>query len=156
MPTLDNKCYERGLKMKGARFVKVTSVLMIIGGVIAAIASILGIMGIGAALVLVGNVEGIGLLYATTALVVISSIIQILAGVKGLKASKEPERAQSCIIYGFIIAILTFVSVAINMMAGSEFNFLSLVTNLLVPILYIYGLVQLRNGVDAKTNTYIT
>lgn len=137
--------------MKGKRFVKVTSILMIIGGAIAGIASVLAIMGIGIALALVGNAEGMVLLYITTAMVAMSSIIQIVAGVKGLKACKEPEQAGSCIIYGFIIAILTFVSLGVSLLAGGEFNSLSLVTSLLVPLLYIYGLIQLRDTLTTES-----
>lgn len=132
--------------MKGTGFVKVTSILMIIGGVISAFAGILGFLGISAAAVLMGSTEGIGLLYATTALVAVASIIQIVAGVKGLKACKAPELAEKCIVYGIVIAGLTFVSIAINFAAGGEFNFLALVVNLMVPGFYIYGLVQLKNS----------
>lgn len=141
--------------MKGKGFVKVTSIVMIVGGVIAAIASVLTILGLGAALALAGKVEGIGLLYASIVLAIMSSIIQIVAGVKGLKACKEPEKAQSSIIYGVIIAILSFVSLGISLSAGGEFNSLSLFTSLLVPLLYIYGLIQLRKGLIPESNTYI-
>lgn len=52
--------------MKGQKLLKVTSILMIIGGVIAVIAGILAILGISALVALSESAEGAGLLYASS------------------------------------------------------------------------------------------
>ena len=52
--------------MKGQKFLKVTSILMIIGGVIGVIAGIIAILGISALAALVETGEGTGLLYASS------------------------------------------------------------------------------------------
>ena len=52
--------------MKGQKLLKVTSILMIIGGVIAVIAGVLAILGISALVALSGSAEGAGLLYASS------------------------------------------------------------------------------------------
>ncbi len=132
--------------MDGKKFVKVTSIIMIVGGSIAAIAAIIGIMGISALVLLMESSEGTGLLYVTTIMVALASIIQIIAGIKGLKACKTPEAAGTCVILGFIIAGLAVVAMGISIVASNDFNFLSLIINLVVPALYIYGALQIQKG----------
>ena len=48
--------------MKGQKFLKVTSILMIIGGVLAAITGLLALLGISALAAMAGSAEGTGLL----------------------------------------------------------------------------------------------
>ena len=62
--------------MKGQKILKVTSILMIIGGVIAVVVGVLAILGISALAALSGSTEGIGLLYASSILVTVASVIQ--------------------------------------------------------------------------------
>ena len=72
--------------MKGQKFLKVTSILMIIGGVLAAITGLLALLGISALAAMAGSAEGTGLLYASSALAIVSSIIELIAGsAKGRK-----------------------------------------------------------------------
>lgn len=133
--------------MKGKSFVKVTSILMIIGGIIAAIAGVLGFIGtLTLGLVFQGTGE-MTLLYVAISLVVISSIIQIIAGVKGLKACKTAECARKNIVYGVLIIILTFTSIIIGQLSGETFNLWALIINLIVPALYIYGLKELGKDI---------
>jgi hypothetical protein len=132
--------------MDGIKFVKVTSIIMIVGGSIAAIAGIMGVLGISAMVLLMESSEGVGILYATTIMVFVASVIQIVAGIKGLKACKTPQAAGTCVILGFIIAGLAVVALVISVIAGNDFNFLSLVINLIVPGLYIYGALQIKKG----------
>ena len=54
--------------MKGQKILKVTSILMIIGGIIAAIAGVIAILGVSALAALSGSAEGTGLLYARSSL----------------------------------------------------------------------------------------
>ena len=53
---------------------------MIIGGIIAVIAGVIAILGVSALAALAGSAEGIGLLYASSILVTITSVIEIIAG----------------------------------------------------------------------------
>ena len=117
--------------MKGQKILKVTSILMIIGGVIAVVVGVLAILGISALAALSGSTEGIGLLYASSILVTVASVIQFIAGIKGIGACSDSQKAASCIKWGIIIAILT------------------LVLNLLLPGLYVYGAVQVKNSITA-------
>ena len=132
--------------MKGQKFLKVTSILMIIGGVIGVIAGIIAILGISALAALTETGEGTGLLYASSIIVTLASVIQFIAGIKGIGACKAPQKAATCIKWGVIIAVLSIISMIIGLVAGGDFSITSLVLNLLVPGLYIYGAIQMKNG----------
>ena len=86
--------------MKGQKILKVTSILMIIGGIIAAIAGVIAILGVSALAVLSGSAEGTGLLYASSILVTVASVIQFIAGIKGIGACSAPQKAASCVKWG--------------------------------------------------------
>ena len=100
----------------GQKFLKITSILMIIGGIIAVIAGVIAIFGVSALVALAGSAEGIGLLYASSILVTIISVIEIIAGAKGLKACKVPENAGKCVTWGIVIAVLSIISMVIGLM----------------------------------------
>lgn len=135
--------------MKGQKLLKVTSILMIIGGVIAVIAGILAILGISALVALSGSAEGAGLLYASSINVVVASVIQFIAGIKGIGACSAPQKAASCIKWGIIIAVLSIISMIIGLIGGGEFSIVSLVLNLLLPGLYIFSAVQMKGSTNA-------
>lgn len=132
--------------MKGQKFLKVTSILMIIGGVIGVIAGIIAILGISALAALMETGEGTGLLYASSTIVTLASVIQFVAGIKGIGACNAPQKAAACIKWGVIIAVLSIISMIIGLAAGGDFSITSLILNLLVPGLYIYGAIQMKNG----------
>ena len=132
----------------GQKFLKITSILMIIGGIIAAIAGVIAILGVSAQAALSGSAEGAGLLYASSIIVTISSVIQIIAGIKGLKACKDPEIAGKCVTWGIVIAVLSIISMIIGLIGGGDFNITSLALNLLVPGLYVYGALQIKSNAN--------
>lgn len=132
--------------MKGQKFLKVTSILMIVGGIIAVIISIIALLGISSIAALVGSAEGTGLLYTSAIIAIVASAIELIAGFKGLAACKEPQKAAACVKWGIIIAILSIVSMIVGLMAGGEFSITSLLLNLLVPGLYVYGAIQMKNA----------
>ena len=134
--------------MKGQKILKVTSILMIIGGVIAAIAGVIAILGVSALAALSGSAKGTGLLYASSILVTLASVIQIIAGIKGLGACSDPRKAAGCIKWGIFIAGISIGSMIAGLIGGASFSITSLVLNLLLPGLYAYGAMQVRNTID--------
>ena len=132
--------------MKGQNFMKITSILMIAGGIIAGIAGVIAILGVSTLVALAGSAEGPGLLYASSIIVTIASIIEIIAGVKGLKACKAPELAKKCVTWGILIVVVSIISMVIGLIGGGEFSISNLALNLLVPGLYIYGALQIKSA----------
>ena len=132
--------------MKGQNFMKITSILMIAGGIIAGIAGVIAILGVSTLVALAGSAEGAGLLYASSIIVTIASIIEIIAGVKGLKACKAPELDKKCVTWGILIVVVSIISMVIGLIGGGEFSISNLALNLLVPGLYIYGALQIKSA----------
>ena len=130
--------------MKGQKILKITSILMIIGSVISAIAGVIVILGISALAALSGSAEDVGLLYASSIIVVVASVIQFIAGIGACSA---PGKAASCIKWGIIIVILTIISIIIGVVGGGEFSITSLILNLLLPGAYVYGAMQMKGNI---------
>lgn len=137
------------MKNQGQTFLKVTSILMVIGGIIALLAGVFAILGVSALAALMGSAEGTGLLYAGSVLAVVTSAVEILAGVKGLKACRLPEKAGKCVILGIAIVALSMISMAVSVKGGGEFKIINLVVNLLVPVLYTLGAVKTKPAARA-------
>ena len=139
----------KAMKNQGQTFLKVTSILMVIGGIIALFAGVFAILGVSALAALMGSAEGTGLLYAGSVLAVVTSAVEILAGAKGLKACRLPEKAGECVILGIAIVALSMISMAVSVKGGGEFKIINLVVNLLVPVLYILGAVKTKPAARA-------
>ena len=126
--------------MKGRKFLKVTGILMIIGGGFGIIGGILAMLGAGALAAVLETSAG-GLMLAS-ALILASAVFQLIAGIMGVKNCDKPEKAQSCLVMGVIVAILSVAGNVISNVLGSDFNILSYATGLIIPVLYIIGAVK--------------
>ena len=131
--------------MKGRKFLKVTGILMIIGGAFGIIGGIVAIIGAGALAAVLETSAG-GLMLAS-ALILASAVFQLIAGIMGVKNCDKPEKAQSCLVMGVIVAILSVSGNIISNVLGSNFNILSYATGLIIPILYIIGAVKNKETV---------
>lgn len=132
----------------GQKFLKVTSILMIIGGILAVIVGIMAVLGVSALAALAGSAEGMGLLYVSSILVIVASVIELIAGIKGLGACKAPDKAAKCVKWGIIVAVLSIISMIINLVGGGDFNITNLILNLLLPGLYVYGALKTKPNVN--------
>ena len=126
--------------MKGRQFLKVTGILMIIGGAFGIIGGIVAMIGAGALAAVLETSAG-GLMLAS-ALILASAVFQLIAGIMGVKNCDKPEKAQSCLVMGVIVAILSISGNIISNVLGSSFNILSYATGLIIPVLYIIGAVK--------------
>lgn len=133
---------------QGSKMLKVTGILMIIGGALALVIAIIAVIRIAAAASLAAGALGGGII----ALAVIASILSLLgggvelaAGILGVKNWNQPAKAQSCIVFGAIIIALSVLSNILNLASGSEFNLFTLLLGLVLPVLYLIGAVQLKN-----------
>lgn len=124
---------------KGSGFLKVTGILMIIGGGISIIMSIIAVLGVAALAYISDGVISSGLLYASVALMTISAVAELVAGIIGVVNCKKPEKAGSCIAWGIIVAALCVAGTVLNSVGGGSFNAFSLLLGLVLPILYIIG-----------------
>ena len=126
--------------MKGRKFLKVTGILMIIGGAFGIIGGIVAMIGAGALAAVLETSAG-GLMLAS-ALILASAVFQLIAGIMGVKNCDKPEKAQSCMVIGVIVAILSVAGNVISNVLGSDFNIINYATGLIIPVLYIIGAVK--------------
>lgn len=123
--------------MKGRKFLKVTGILMIISAAFGIIGGIIALIGAGALAAVLETSAG-GLMLAS-ALILVSAVFQLIAGIMGVKNCDKPEKAQSCMVIGVIVAILSVAGNVISNVLGSDFNIMNYATGLIIPILYIIG-----------------
>lgn len=141
------------MEIKGKKMLKVCSILMIIFGSLALLVSVLGILGMG---ILGGAVAGSNgaAAFAGIALIIFlvacaGAILELVAGIIGLKATKEPSinGIKASAILGIIILVVSVISI-VYALATSTFELTDLI-GLIVPVLYVVGVIQYKNGLLA-------
>lgn len=123
--------------MKGRKFLKVTGILMIIGAAFGIIGGIIAMIGVGA-LAAVLETSAVGLMLASV-LVLASAVFQLIAGIMGVKNCDKPEKAQTCLVMGIIVAILSVAGNVISNVLGGDFSAFNYAIGLVIPVLYIIG-----------------
>ncbi|MBR6825746.1 MAG: hypothetical protein IKM59_04280 [Oscillospiraceae bacterium] len=120
-------------EVKQNTFLKVMAIIMLIGGILGAIVSLIGIAGV-AVLALAG--ANSTLLYLSVAIAVLGAVLQIIAGGKGLGAAKNPAKIPGCIKIGVVVIVVSILSTVVSLIGGGEFKITNLITSLIVPVLY--------------------
>ena len=140
---------------KSNKFLKVTGILMIIGGSFNLLASVIlffaGVIFTDATIH--ANLTGAetvlaGAIIAGMVLVIAASVIQFSAGVFGVKNAKNPEKAGTCICFGILTAIIYIVSQLLNFLGGGVHNYMEvmgIIFGLLIIALYLVGAFQLKS-----------
>lgn len=125
-------------------FLKVMSILMIIGGGFEVVAALMSLAAVGV-LALAG--ASAGPLYAAAALVAAAAVVYLTAGIQGLKACKAPEKRKKCMIWGVLAIVLLVTGNVIQGIWGDGVAVESLLSGLVLPVLYLAALMkQGRNG----------
>ena len=127
------------MENKSNGLLKVAGILMIIGGIIGIIVGIIAVLGVG---VLAALGASSGLLTFSAILLIVGAIVQLIAGIVGAKNAAKPENAQKCIVFGVLVIALSVLGNILGLVAGGSFNFVSLLSGLLLPVLYLVGAFQ--------------
>lgn len=127
------------MEAKGSGFLKVTGILMIIGGSLSMILAIIAVLGIAALAYISDGVLSSGLLYAAGAISLISAVVEFVAGIIGVKNCKRPEKAATCMVWGIMVIVLCVVSSILTVVGGDSFPTFSFLLGLVLPVLYIIG-----------------
>ena len=128
-------------KTKGSGFLKVTGILMIIGGGISIIMGIIAALGVAALVYISDGTVSSALLYTSVILMIVSAVAELVAGIIGVVNCKKPEKAGVCIAWGIIVAVLSVAGTILNSVGGGTFSVFSLILGLVLPVLYIIGAV---------------
>ena len=131
--------------MKGKNFLKVTGILMIIGGAISAIVGLIALIGTLAVSSLLTGSGLLGWMIIGSVLCLISGVAELIAGIFGVSHCEKPEKAHTCILWGCIVVGLCVLGNIFNVIGGGSVSVVSLLLGLVIPALYIYGAVQNKN-----------
>ena len=128
---------------KGSGFLKVCGILMIIGGAISIIISILGIV-LGGAMQQAGAEysESGSIVLVAAIIALIAGILELIAGIVGVKNARKPEKATACIVWGFIVLVLQIVGLVFSLIgsgSGAGTIIISIITGIALPVLYLIG-----------------
>lgn len=128
----------------GSKLLKVISILTIIFAGIAIVIAVLGMTGAG--LLAAGGVN-MGMYWFALILGLVGAAIELIAGILGVKNWNKPEKAQTCIICGIAVIAFTLISDIISFVSYSAgFGWFSAILGLVIPVLYLIGAFQLKNG----------
>ena len=128
--------------MNGHKFLKVTGILMIIGGALSAILGIVAVLGVAALAYIASAQTEAGMLYASTILLLISGVVELIAGIIGLINAEKPQKSNACIVWGALVALLSVAGTILGVVGGSDFSVSGLVLGLVLPVIYIIGAVK--------------
>lgn len=131
---------------------KVTGILMIIFGALSIIVSIIAAIGVAALLLISDGAVSSTLLYTAVALLIVSAVAELVAGIIGVVNCKKPEKAGTCIAWGIIVAVFCVAGTILQSVGGGSFSVFSLISGLALPVLYIIGAVLNEKEYDAKSS----
>ena len=130
--------------MQGAKFLKVTGILMIIFGALAIVMELIAMAGLG---VLEAIGAPMGALWLSAIVGLVGSVLELVAGINGVLNAEKPEKAKTCMVWGIIIAGMCVISNLITLFAYPDnFNIVSLLLGLVIPALFIFGAYKNQNS----------
>lgn len=152
----------------GKSLLKVVSILFIIGSIIVIIISILTLLTLTFLPNMIGGlmdeyasefgdfsnelaeVSGLFGSLVSIALIlgIITSVIQLIIGIIGLKKCGDPSQAQFFIVTGIILCLLSLVSIILSAVGG-DFQFTGVI-GFVLPILYIVGGLQNKKAISSS------
>ena len=137
---------------------KVTGILLIIGAAFVILFQSLAISGNAILLALdPQDAQGWGAITTPIFIIaVISGIVQLVAGILGIRNSDKQQNAMQCVIAGTLAILLVFASTFVGGFRLTVMNVLALVLGLLVPALYLYAAIKMWRSphIDAPASEF--
>jgi hypothetical protein len=129
----------------GKSLLKTVSILFIIFGAIATIASIAGVIASAALTSIAGELAGGagaaigGILLVATLIALLASVLDLVIGIIGVSNKKcnDPSKAGFYIVTGIILCVLSLISLIMSMTNGGSWWTSGI--GFVLPILYIVG-----------------
>lgn len=144
------------MEKQSNKFLKIASILMIIGGGFNIILGTIAVLGVGVLALALGNEAKMGLLMMGSLLVLVSAIVSLIAGIIGVKSAAIPEKAGTCIKFGILTGVFAVLGSSLSTLGGKSFNFLSLLIGLVIPALYLIGAFQNKSLIDTNQDKIIS
>ena len=152
------------MEQKGSKLLKIVSIIMMIGGIVSAVFSVIAaiLAGLGTAVMTQPEVSNavdsalaangysgntgpvMAVIWIAVVVSVVCAVVEIIAGVKGKKNWNNPAAAQGMMILGIVCAALSLVSNILFATGGLGVQIVSILSGMVLPVLYIIGTVQLK------------
>lgn len=149
------------MEEKRSMLLKVTGIIMLIGGILSAILSLVGAVGICTIQVVpeaskavdeaakaAGTSSGpiMGVFWVGVVFAIISSVIEIIAGVTGIKNWQNPAAYKKMLILGIIVIVISLLGNILSGIGSGNFGsyIFSIILGLILPVLYLIGVFQLK------------
>ncbi|MGN0487958.1 MAG: hypothetical protein ACI4HO_01700 [Ruminococcus sp.] len=130
--------------MQGAKFLKVTGILMIIFGALAIVMDLIAMAGLG---VLAAIGAPMGALWLSAIVGLVGAVLELVAGINGVLNAEKSEKAKTCMVWGIIVAGMCVLSNLITLFAyPANFSIVSLLLGLVIPALFIFGAYKNQNS----------
>ncbi len=127
----------------GSKLLKVIGILMIIFAGIAIVVECLAMAGVAALSAALGG--SAGMYWLALILGAVGAVLELVAGIIGVKNWNKPEKAQTCVILGIVIIAFQILSDIFTLVSYSQgFNVFSAVLGFVIPVLYLIGAFQLK------------
>lgn len=136
--------------MKGQKLLKVSGVLMAVGGIAALAAGILAILGTADLSVLADDA-----LKIVAILAILGGAAAFAAGIVGVKAAGMPGvgKIKAALLLGLFSLLLGLISAVCSLVSNAfTFDILTIVcivAGAVFPVLYLVGLIQFKNALVA-------
>lgn len=140
-------------EVKGKALLNVTGILMIIGGALGTVTALLSLISAisfspTASFVSSEAAQFNNMVMFAAILSLVGGVVELVAGIFGVKASKIARSAKPCIICVAVIMLLTIISGIFSLVCGTDilsvvFRFL---IGLVLPVLYFIGAYQNIKG----------
>lgn len=124
-------------KLKGSVMAKVAGILMIIGGSINIIISLIAIAGAGVLIALGGEALLGGLIYVALIALILGAAAELTAGIIAVKNNNNAAKAQTIIISSAVVICLSVVYAIVEAIAGGSVNAFSVIIGAVLPVLAI-------------------
>lgn len=132
--------------MGESKLLKWTGIIMIIGGGLMTLISLIGLLG---GIIASGGSQILGgLIILLTIIGLAASVLQLVAGIMGAKNWNQPAKAQGCFVIGVVIIAVSLLSnVGSIWLSGfAADTVFDVLLGLVLPGLYTYGAYQLKTG----------
>ncbi len=127
---------------------KVVSIIMIVGSFLSIIVAVVPLITLIAVMSAVGEAGMAFLVVAAVLLALIGVVINLTAGILGIRHTTNPEKANTLILFGILSLIVAIISAAISIFTDQDQSIFVAAAGLVLPILYIYAASKNRVTAD--------